>query len=158
MTSFDGSQVNVSTGSGNNEVEDVEPSSASGGSKRKRKTSFVWNYMIRVDVNGVMMAKSTLPTAFPATLLVSSLPPSASSAGALPGPSQAATTPPPSPTGHQPNPPATFLSPPATLSNPPAACSPLSEMAARATKILGSSRHIQKQTPTPPSVSPAVVQ
>ena len=57
MTSFEGSQVNVSTGSGNNEVEDVEPSSASGGSKRKRKTSFVWNYMIRVDVNGVMMAK-----------------------------------------------------------------------------------------------------
>ncbi|KAK2665387.1 hypothetical protein Ddye_003961 [Dipteronia dyeriana] len=57
MTSFEGSQVNVSKGSGNNEVEDVKPSSASGGSNQTRKTSFVWNYMIRVDVNGVMMAK-----------------------------------------------------------------------------------------------------
>ncbi|KAK2637915.1 hypothetical protein Ddye_025710 [Dipteronia dyeriana] len=57
MTSFEGSQVNVSTGSGNNEVEDVEPSNASGGSKRKRGTSFVWNYMTRVDVNGIRMAK-----------------------------------------------------------------------------------------------------
>ncbi|KAK2641515.1 hypothetical protein Ddye_023278 [Dipteronia dyeriana] len=57
MTNFEGSQVNVSTGSGNNEVEDVEPDSASGGSNRKRKTSFVWNYMNGVDVNGVMMAK-----------------------------------------------------------------------------------------------------
>ena len=37
MTSFEGSKVNVSTGSGNNEVN-VEPSSASGGSKRKRNT------------------------------------------------------------------------------------------------------------------------
>ncbi|KAK0608562.1 hypothetical protein LWI29_032557 [Acer saccharum] len=57
MISFEGSQVNVSTGSGKNEVEDVEPIGVSSGSKRKRKTSFVWNYMIRVDVNGVMMAK-----------------------------------------------------------------------------------------------------
>ena len=44
-------------GSGNNEVEDVEPSNASSGSKRKRETSFVWNYMTRVDVNGIWMAK-----------------------------------------------------------------------------------------------------
>ncbi|KAK2658678.1 hypothetical protein Ddye_005211 [Dipteronia dyeriana] len=45
MTSFEGSKVNDSTGSGNNEVEDVEPSNAPDGFKRKRGTSFVRNYM-----------------------------------------------------------------------------------------------------------------
>ncbi|KAK3229987.1 hypothetical protein Dsin_001868 [Dipteronia sinensis] len=44
MTSFEESQVNVSTGSGNNEVEEVELS-ASGGPKLKRGKSIVWNYM-----------------------------------------------------------------------------------------------------------------
>ncbi|KAK2635081.1 hypothetical protein Ddye_029873 [Dipteronia dyeriana] len=57
MTSFERSQVNVSTGSGNNEVEDVEPRNASDGFKRKRETSFVWNYMTKVDVNGIRMEK-----------------------------------------------------------------------------------------------------
>ena len=42
MTSFEeGSRINTSTGSGNNEIGDVEPSSVSGGSKRKRETSFI---------------------------------------------------------------------------------------------------------------------
>ena len=58
MTSFEeGSQINTSTGSGNNEIGDVEPSSVSGGSKRKRETSFIWGYMTRVDVDGVKKAK-----------------------------------------------------------------------------------------------------
>ncbi|KAK2641534.1 hypothetical protein Ddye_023297 [Dipteronia dyeriana] len=56
MTSFEGSQVNVSTGSGNNEVEDVEPSNASDGFKQNRGTSFFWNCMTKVDVKGIRMA------------------------------------------------------------------------------------------------------
>ncbi|TXG70898.1 hypothetical protein EZV62_005833 [Acer yangbiense] len=57
MTSFERSEVNVSTGSGNNEIEDVEPNSASCGFKQKRKTSIAWNYLTKVDVIGVRMAK-----------------------------------------------------------------------------------------------------
>ncbi|TXG68358.1 hypothetical protein EZV62_003293 [Acer yangbiense] len=55
MTCIEGSQVNVSTSNGNN--EDVESSNASGGSKPMKGTSFVWNYITRVDVNGIRMAK-----------------------------------------------------------------------------------------------------
>ncbi|KAI9174523.1 hypothetical protein LWI28_018563 [Acer negundo] len=55
MTSIEESQVNVSTSSSIN--EDVEPSNASGDSRQKRGTSFVWNYMTRVNVNGIRMAK-----------------------------------------------------------------------------------------------------
>ncbi|TXG69557.1 hypothetical protein EZV62_004492 [Acer yangbiense] len=58
MISFEeGSRINTSIGSGNNEIGDVEPSSVSGGSKRKRETSFIWGYMTRVDVDGVKKAK-----------------------------------------------------------------------------------------------------
>ncbi|KAK3211841.1 hypothetical protein Dsin_016547 [Dipteronia sinensis] len=58
MTSVEeGSRINTSTGSGNNEIGDVEPSSVSGGSKRKRETSFIWSHMERVDVDGVRKAK-----------------------------------------------------------------------------------------------------
>ena len=58
MTSFEeGSRINTSTGSGNNEIKDVEPSSVSGGSKRKRETSFVWGYMTRVYIDSVKKAK-----------------------------------------------------------------------------------------------------
>ncbi|KAK0597087.1 hypothetical protein LWI29_021696 [Acer saccharum] len=55
MTSIKESQVNIFMSSGNN--EDVEPSNDSGGSKQKKRTSFVWNYMTMVDVNGIRMAK-----------------------------------------------------------------------------------------------------
>ncbi|KAK0597082.1 hypothetical protein LWI29_021669 [Acer saccharum] len=47
MTSFERSEVNVSTGSGNNEIENVEPNSASCGFKQKRKTSIAWNYLTK---------------------------------------------------------------------------------------------------------------
>ncbi|KAK2658945.1 hypothetical protein Ddye_005478 [Dipteronia dyeriana] len=51
------SQINTSTDSGNNEIRVVEPSSVSGGSKRKHETSFIWSHMERVDVDGVRKAK-----------------------------------------------------------------------------------------------------
>ncbi|KAL5802383.1 hypothetical protein ACOSQ3_030833 [Xanthoceras sorbifolium] len=59
MASIEISQVNASTGSGNNESRDIEPSSVSRSSKRKREKSFIWNYMTKVDVDGVSKAKYT---------------------------------------------------------------------------------------------------
>ncbi|KAL5787329.1 hypothetical protein ACOSP7_004278 [Xanthoceras sorbifolium] len=59
MTSIKVSQVNASTGSGNNESRDIELSSVSRSSKQKREKSFIWNYMTKVDVDGVSKAKCT---------------------------------------------------------------------------------------------------
>ncbi|KAI9181692.1 hypothetical protein LWI28_017599 [Acer negundo] len=47
------------------------------------------------------------------------------------------------------------LSPPATLSIPPAACSPLSEMVAKAVRVLSLHRRVQRQTSAISSVIPA---
>ncbi|TXG74133.1 hypothetical protein EZV62_002712 [Acer yangbiense] len=65
MTSFEeGSRINTSTGSGNNEIEDVKPSSVLGGFKWKHETSFIWGYMTRVDVDGVKKANKHQATTY----------------------------------------------------------------------------------------------
>ena len=56
MTS-EASQFNTSIGSGDDDVETVQPT-VSEASKRKRKaTSMVWTYMTKIDVDGVQMAR-----------------------------------------------------------------------------------------------------